>query len=167
MQQLGFKLLNDITWVKPNPPPNLSCRYFTHATETVIWAAKNAKSKHRFNYDRMKQAAGAKQMKTVWPFCYDDPPDVWEVYPPSKNEKAFGKHPTQKPVALIERIVDASTNEGDWVLDPFMGGGTTGVATVKLGRRFVGVELEPTYIDVARQRLVEERDRLSLLSAAH
>ena len=66
MQQLGFKLLNDITWVKPNPPPNLSCRYFTHATETIIWAAKNKKSKHTFNYKLMKELAGGKQMKSVW-----------------------------------------------------------------------------------------------------
>jgi len=155
MQQLGYKLLNDITWVKPNPPPNLSCRYFTHATETVIWAAKNAKSKHRFNYDRMKQAAGGKQMKTVWPFSNDGPPDIWNVYPPGKDEKTFGKHPTQKPVALIERIIDASTDKGDWVLDPFMGGGTTGVACALTDRKFVGVETEPVHVALAVRRIEE------------
>src|SRR5271165_1719433 len=114
MQQLGFKLLNDISWVKPNPPPNLSCRYFTHATETIIWAAKNTKSKHTFHYRAMKEAAGGKQMKSVW-----------EIYPPFKQEKLFGKHPTQKPVALLERILLSSTNVGDLVLDPFSGSGTT------------------------------------------
>jgi len=92
MQQLGFKLLNDISWVKPNPPPNLSCRYFTHATETIIWAAKNSKSRHTFNYKLMKDANRGKQMKSVW-----------EIYPPEAWEKRFGKHPTQKPVALLER----------------------------------------------------------------
>ena len=87
MQQLGLKLLNDISWVKPNPPPNLSCRYFTHATETIIWAAKNRKSRHTFHYKLMKELAGGKQMKSVW-----------QIYPPEPWEKRFGKHPTQKPV---------------------------------------------------------------------
>ena len=114
MQQLEFKLLNDITWVKPNPPPNLSCRYFTHATETLIWAAKNKRSRHKFNYALMRQHAGNKQMKSVW-----------EIKPPERWEKRFGKHPAQKPVALLERILLASSNEGDVVLDPFLGGGTT------------------------------------------
>ena len=114
MQQLGFKLLNDISWVKPNPPPNLSCRYFTHATETLIWAAKDKKSRHTFNYKLMKETNRGKQMKSVW-----------EIRPPEPWEKKFGKHPTQKPVALLERILLASTNEGDLVLDPFCGGGTT------------------------------------------
>ncbi len=102
MQQLGMKLLNDITWEKPNPPPNLSCRYFTHSTETVIWASKNEKSKHLFHYKKMKQENGGKQMKTVW-----------NIKPPAKYEKEFGKHPTQKPVELLKRIIEASTNEGD------------------------------------------------------
>ena len=102
MQQLGFKLLNDISWVKPNPPPNLSCRYFTHATETIIWAAKNSKSRHTFNYKLMKEANRGKQMKSVW-----------EIRPPESWEKKFGKHPTQKSVALLERILLASSNEGD------------------------------------------------------
>src|SRR6266851_475423 len=92
MQQLGFKLLNDISWVKPNPPPNLSCRYFTHATETIIWAAKNSKSRHTFNYKLMKETNRGKQMKSVW-----------EIRPPEPWEKKFGKHPTQKPVALHQR----------------------------------------------------------------
>jgi site-specific DNA-methyltransferase (adenine-specific) len=144
MQQLGFKLLNDITWVKPNPPPNLSCRYFTHATETIIWAAKSEKSKHYFDYKLMRQMAGGKQMKSVW-----------ELRPPARAEKVFGKHPTQKPVALLERIILAGSRPHDLVLDPFMGSGTTGVACVRLGRRFVGIELEPPYVSLAIRRLQE------------
>ncbi len=111
MQQIGFRILNDIAWEKPNPPPNLGCRCFTHSTETVLWAAKNDKSRHVFNYEAMKAVTG-KQMKTVW-----------TMPAPGSDEKHFGKHPTQKPVALVERCVLASTNEGDLVLDPFGGGG--------------------------------------------
>ncbi len=101
MQQLEFKILNDITWVKPNPPPDLSCRYFTHSSETIPWAAKIKKSKHKFNYNLMRRISGNKQMKSVW---YDIKWDesgaqiLLEIMPPSKEEKVFGKHPTQKPV---------------------------------------------------------------------
>ena len=142
MQQLGFKLLNDITWVKPNPPPNLSCRYFTHATETVIWAAKNKKSRHTFHYKLMKQQAGGKQMKSVW-----------EILPPEREEKRFGKHPTQKPVALLERILLASSNPGDLVL---MGSGTTAVAAFRLSRCVVAVDFEQASIDLALVRVCGE-----------
>ncbi|MCX8155513.1 MAG: site-specific DNA-methyltransferase, partial [Verrucomicrobiae bacterium] len=121
MQQLGFKILNDITWEKPNPPPNLSCRYFTHSTETVLWAAKNDRSKHTFNYSLMRQLNGGKQMKTVW-----------TLPAPAHREKSFGKHPTQKPLALVERCLLASTHPGDLVLDPFLGSGTTAVACIRL-----------------------------------
>jgi site-specific DNA-methyltransferase (adenine-specific) len=148
MQQLGFKMLNDITWEKPNPPPNLSCRYFTHSTETVLWAAKTAKSKHRFNYARMREINRGKQMKTVW-----------KIGAPSKEEKKFGKHPTQKPVALIERCILASTNEGDLVLDPFLGGGTTAIAALRTGRQCVGIDTEPQFIDVTISRLQAEGER--------
>ena len=161
MQQLGFKLLNDITWVKPNPPPNLSCRYFTHATETIIWAAKSEKSKHYFDYKLMRQTAGGKQMKSFWPeYCRNGlgVPDTWIEKPPSNGEKAHGKHPTQKPVALLERIILASTEPKALILDPFMGSGTTGVAALKHGRRFVGIELESTYLRLAETRLAEARE---------
>src|SRR5713226_1816823 len=131
MQQLGFKLLNDISWVKPNPPPNLSCRYFTHATETIIWAEKNKKSRHTFNYKLMKEQAGGKQMKSVW-----------QILPPDREEKRFGKHPTQKPVALLERILEAASNPGNLVLDPFMGSGTTAVAALRLSRCMVAIDFE-------------------------
>jgi len=145
MQQLGFKLLNDITWVKPNPPPNLSCRYFTHATETVIWAAKSRKSRHTFNYELMRQLAGGKQMKSVW-----------EIPPPEPWEKRFGKHPTQKPVALIERILLASSNEGDLVLDPFLGSGTTAVAALRLARCVLGIDSAQPSVNASIGRLCGE-----------
>jgi len=142
MQQIKMKILNDVIWEKPNPPPNLSCRYFTHSTETIIWAAKNEKSKHTFNYDCMKVANGGKQMKSVWSFTA-----------PNGNEKTLGKHPTQKPVALLERIVQASTNEGELVFDPFSGSSTTGVASIKHKRKFVGTELESEFIKLSIDRL--------------
>ena len=145
MQQLGMKLLNDITWVKPNPPPNLSCRYFTHATETLIWAAKNAKSRHTFNYSLMKQHAGGKQMKSVW-----------QIPAPDRDEKRFGKHPTQKPVALLERILLSSSREGDLVLDPFMGSGTTAVAALRLRRRTFVVETAEDFAWLATRRTLAE-----------
>ncbi len=145
MQELGFKLLNDITWVKTNPPPNLSCRYFTHATETIIWAAKNPKSKHKFNYQDMKAMNGGKQMTSVW-----------TIEAPRKQEKLFGKHPTQKPLALLNLILQAASDPGDLVLDPFCGSGTTGLAAAALGRRFMGIESDPAYVDLSRQRFMAQ-----------
>ena len=142
LQQLGFKLLNDISWVKPNPPPNLSCRYFTHATETIIWAAKNAKSRHTFNYKLMKDINRGKQMKSVW-----------EIRPPESWEKKFGKHPTQKPVALLERILLASSNEGDLILDPFSGSGTTLLAAFRLRRHALGCEFSADFLTLSLRRL--------------
>ncbi|MGC2422424.1 MAG: site-specific DNA-methyltransferase, partial [Candidatus Acidiferrales bacterium] len=145
MQQLGFKLLNDISWVKPNPPPNLSCRYFTHATETIIWAAKSAKSRHTFNYARMKEINGGRQMKSVW-----------EIFPPAKDEKRFGKHPAQKPIALLERILLAASNEGDLVLDPFLGGGTTLITALRLHRQALGCELDIASVTLAMRRICSD-----------
>jgi site-specific DNA-methyltransferase (adenine-specific) len=142
MQQLNMKILNNITWQKPNPPPNLSCRYFTHSTETIIWAAKNEKSKHKFNYDLMKKKNEGKQMK-----------DVWTMTSPSKKEKSFGKHPTQKPLALLDRLILSSTNTGDLVLDAFNGSGTTGVSSIQNGRKYIGIELENEYIKLTKKRL--------------
>ena len=141
MQQLGFKLLNDIAWHKVTPPPNLSCRYFTHATETILWAARDGKSKHTFNYQEMKAENGGKQMQSVW-----------YINPPLKVEKRFGKHPTQKPIALLDRIIRAASNPGDLIVDPFSGSGTTGVAGARLGRRYIGVELETEYLERTIQR---------------
>ena len=142
MQLLGYKILNEVTWEKPNPPPNLSCRYFTHSTETLLWAAKSKKSKHIFNYSEMREENGGKQMKSVWQFL-----------PPNKSEKAFGKHPTQKPVKLLDRIVRSSTNEGDFVFDPFAGSSTTGLAAIQNDRRFCGVEADEEFIRLSKDRL--------------
>lgn len=142
MQQLKMKILNDITWEKPNPPPNISCRYFTHSTETIIWAAKNSKSKHFFNYELMRNLNRGKQMKTVW-----------TIPAPSKEEKIFGKHPTQKPEKLLERIILASTKRHDFIFDPFFGSCTTGIVALRLNRRFVGCELEKSYFDIATKRI--------------
>ena len=145
MQQLGFKILNDIIWFKPNASPNLSCRYFTHSTETVIWAAKTQRSKHTFNYELMKQLGNGKQMR-----------NLWEISPPQPKEKIHGKHPTQKPLKLLERILLASTNEGDVVLDPFNGSGSTGVTALRLGRKYIGIEISEEYLDLTINRLQDE-----------
>ena len=145
LQVLDYKILNDIAWYKVNPPPNLACRYFTHATETILWAAKSVKSRHTFNYAQMKQQNGGKQMQSLW-----------QITPPGKSEKRHGKHPTQKPERLLERIVEASTHPGELVLDPFCGSATTGVACARLGRRFAGIEQETEHIELAKLRLEEE-----------
>jgi site-specific DNA-methyltransferase (adenine-specific) len=145
MQRLGYKLLNDIVWFKKNPPPNLSCRYFTHATETILWAARSEKSRHCFNYKLMKKANLDKQMQSLW-----------TILPPRASEKHFGRHPTQKPIELLERIVLASTQPGDLVLDPFSGSGTTGIAAARHGRRYIGIELNPGYLELSVQRYIAE-----------
>jgi site-specific DNA-methyltransferase (adenine-specific) len=151
MQQLGFKLLNDISWVKPNPPPNLSCRYFTHATETIIWAARDKKSRHTFNYKLMKETNRGKQMKSVW-----------EIKPPETWEKRYGKHPTQKPVALLERILLASSREGDLVLDPFSGSGTTALAALRTRRTAIGLELSYEFLSLTIRRLCSDMVQIEL-----
>jgi hypothetical protein len=143
MQRLGYKLLNDITWVKPNPPPNLSCRYFTHATETIIWAGRDKKCRHKFNYALMKSLNRGKQMLSVW-----------TLEAPRREEKVFGKHPTQKSLALLERIIAAASDENDLVLDPFSGSGTTGIVAARLGRPFIGVDLDSSFLDMATRRFV-------------
>jgi DNA modification methylase len=113
-----------------------------HATETIIWAAKDKKSRHTFHYKLMKETNRGKQMKSVW-----------EIKPPETWEKKFGKHPTQKPVALLERILLASTNEGDVVLDPFLGGGTTLVTALRLARHAIGCELSVDYVNLCIRRI--------------
>ena len=145
MMQLGFRIINDVKWEKTNPPPNLGCRCFTHSTETLLWATKapkGSKHKYTFNYADMKAENGGKQMKTVW------------QYPAAgRDEKQFGKHPTQKPIALIARCLRASTNPGDLVFDPFAGSASTGIAALSLGRNFIGSELEREYADIGCLRL--------------
>ena len=149
LQLQGFKILNDIAWFKPNASPNLSGRYFTASHETLIWARKDPKDKHTFNYKLMKTGNWSgdfiknpgKQMRSVW-----------AVGTPKNGEKKFGKHPTQKPLALLERIVLASTGKGDLILDPFTGSSTTGLAAVKYGRQFVGVDMEKEYLELSKKR---------------
>lgn len=142
MQDLGYKILNDIAWFKVNPPPNLSCRYFTHSTETVLWAAKNKDSKHYFNYDLMKKINNNKQMLSLW-----------SIKAPGAEEKKYGKHPTQKPLQLLDRIILASTRPGDIVLDPFSGSSTTGIAALRERRQFIGVEMEEEYLKTSIKRI--------------
>ena len=142
----GFSIINNIAWQKPNPAPNLACRCFTNSTETILWARKQLtqkkKGKHTFNYSLMKEINGGKQMK-----------DVWLIPLVTREEKKFGKHPTQKPLALLERIILASTNEGDLILDPFNGSGTTGLAALKLNRKYIGIEKEAEYVELTKKRL--------------
>lgn len=143
LEQEGFKILNNITWQKTNPPPNLACRSFTHSTETILWAKKNEKkSRQLFNYSIMKEMNGGKQMK-----------DVWTGALTKKSEKAEGKHPTQKPEYLLERILLASAHTGDVVLDPFCGSGTTGVQAIKQGCKFIGIDISEDYLDITKRRL--------------
>ena len=163
MQQLGYKLLNTVTWYKPNASPHLACRYFTHSTEILIWASPPVKGKlqHKFNYKDMKQANGGKQMRDAWalPKTGEEELDaegdghLWSMTSPKPGEKAHGRHPTQKPIALLERIVDACTDEDAVILDPFCGSGTTGVAAVGKGRRFVGIDMDSTYLDLTKKRM--------------
>lgn len=162
LQQLGYKLLNEICWFKPNASPNLSCRYFTHSHETVIWAAKSERSKHRFNYQLMKQLAGGKQMRSLWVDIdvEDEPQDIWTITTPAKEEKKYGKHPTQKPVALLERIILASSDPGDTLLDPFTGSSTTGVAAIRHGRSFIGMDTDIGFLELSVKRLKEEEENL-------
>jgi len=161
MQRLGYKLLNEMCWFKPNASPNLSCRYFTHSHETVIWAAKSEKSKHKFNYELMKQIAGGRQMRSLWVDLdvSEEPQDIWSITTPSKQEKQHGKHPTQKPIALLDRIILASSNPGDTILDPFAGSSTTGVAAIKHGRLFVGIEEDAGFLQLSVKRLKEEEQK--------
>lgn len=143
LEQEGFKIINNVTWQKLNPPPNLTCRCFTHSTETIIWAKKNCKgNKHFYNYSLMKELNNGKQMK-----------DVWCGSLTSKKEKTEGKHPTQKPEYLLNRIILASTKENDVILDPFNGSGTTGVVARRLNRKYVGIEQEKEFMKLTIRRL--------------
>jgi site-specific DNA-methyltransferase (adenine-specific) len=144
LTELDFKILNIIVWKKSNPPPNLSCRVFTHSTELIIWARKEKKTAHCFNYEVMKQLNGNRQMK-----------DVWELSSVAKWEKSCGKHPTQKPLALLKRIVLSSTKPNDWILDPFAGSCTTGIAANLFDRNFIGIDQERSYLQIGKKRRLE------------
>lgn len=149
LQALNFHILNDIAWFKPNASPNLSGRFFTASHETIIWARKDKKAKHIFNYDLMKNGQ--------WPEDALKKPgfqmrSVWSMGTPKPSEKKHGKHPTQKPLDLLRRIVQASTKKGDIILDPFTGSSTTGLAAVEHGRKFIGIDLEKNYLDLSIKR---------------
>ena len=144
LTELGFKILNVVTWVKTNPPPNISCRYFTYSTELIIWARKSVKRPHRFNYELMKHLNDDKQMA-----------DVWRLPAIAPWEKSCGKHPTQKPLALLTRIILASTGRNAWVLDPFAGSSTTGIAANLIGRRYLGIESELEFAQMGQRRRME------------
>jgi len=150
LQKSGFHILNDIVWFKPNAAPNLSCRFFTASHETILWARKDKKAKHTFNYEAMKNGHFPEdklkkentQMRSVWSI------------PVSKSEKEFGNHPTQKPLDLLLRIIAASTNDGDVILDPFNGSGTTGAAALITGNRlYIGTEIDADYCRLTKERL--------------
>ena len=153
LQKNGFKILNDIAWYKPNAAPNLSCKYFTASHETVLWAIKDSNEKHTFNYEIMKNGNwhekdiiknNGKQMRSVW-----------SISTPSKSEKLSGKHPTQKPLQLLERIILSSTYENDLVLDPFTGSSTTGIISKKHNRKFIGIDKSREYLDLSINRIKE------------
>ena len=165
LQKQGWHIINDICWYKPNAAPNLSCRMFTASHETLLWVRKDKKTKHTFNYDKIKNGNWSedfikkpgKQMRSIW-----------AINIPKNGEKKYGKHPTQKPESLLERIILASSNESDIVLDPFCGSATTGVSSVRHNRKFVGIDLEREYLDkFAIPRLKDEltRKELPLFSA--
>ncbi len=147
LKSLGYKILNVVTWAKTNPPPNISCRYFTYSTEFVIWARKSPKVPHRFNYELMKLLNDGKQMT-----------DVWRLPAIARWEKSCGKHPTQKPLALLTRIILASTDENNWILDPFAGSSTTGIAACLTGRRYLGIEKEKEFVVISKNRRIELDD---------
>jgi len=156
LQLSGYHILNDIAWFKPNASPNLSCRFFTASHETLIWARKFKDAKHYFDYESMKNGN--------WPEDSLKKPNlqmrsVWSIHPPKAEEKTFGKHPTQKPLPLLRRIMLAATPEGGTVLDPFNGGGTTGLAAQALNRHYFGIDISAEYLDLTKKRLQQQNER--------
>jgi site-specific DNA-methyltransferase (adenine-specific) len=159
LEKLNYNIINDIVWFKPNAPPNLSCRYFTHSHEIILWAKKSNDADHTFNYETMKFWNNPKdkiknkdkQMRSVWSI---------PLIPP--KEKKHGNHPTQKPLELLNRIIISSTDKDDWVLDPFMGSGTTGIACSILNRNFKGIEINEEYIKLAVKRF-KQKDKKKLV----
>lgn len=144
LTELGYKILNVITWQKTNPPVNISCRFFTYSTEFIIWARKSQKVAHKFNYELMKHLNDDKQMT-----------DVWRLPAIGRWEKSQGKHPTQKPLSLLTRIILASTDQNDWILDPFSGSSTTGIAANLCGRKFAGIEQDEQFCQMSKARREE------------
>jgi site-specific DNA-methyltransferase (adenine-specific) len=144
LNELEFKILNVVTWVKTNPPPNLACRCFTHSSEIIIWARKNKKKPHYFNYDLMKEINDNRQMK-----------DVWNLPAIAQWEKSCGKHPTQKPLCVLSRAILASTQPDAWILDPFTGSSSTGIAANLLNRKFLGIDQKVEFLEMSKRRKQE------------
>lgn len=147
LQSNNFRLLNEISWFKPNAPPNLSCKYFAHSHETVLWARKSKEIPHKFNYDEMKMvddriSPRGRQMRSVW-----------SIPLTPVSEKIYGKHPTQKPLELLKRIIVSNSNKGDLILDPFSGSGTTGVIAKRFGRNYLGIDINKDYLDLSIRRI--------------
>jgi len=150
LQDLGFWILNDVTWIKSNPMPNFRGVRFTNAHETLLWAQKEKGARYTFNYQAMKSVNEELQMRSDWTFPICSGRERLKV----NGQKA---HPTQKPEALLYRVLLASSNPGDVVLDPFFGTGTTGAVAKRLQRYFIGIEKNPFYVDLARQRIEDVR----------
>lgn len=144
LTKLGYKILNVITWQKSNPPANISCRFFTYSTEFIVWARKSPKVAHKYNYQLMKLINEGKQMT-----------DVWKLPAIGRWEKSCGKHPTQKPLSLLTRIILASTDNNDWIFDPFSGSSTTGIAANLCHRKFAGIELDKDFCLMSKARREE------------
>ena len=147
---------NDIAWFKPNASPNLSCRYFTASHETLIWAIKDKKYKHTFNYELMKNS--------IWKDDFikklgNQMRSVWAINTPKKGEKKYGKHPTQKPIELLKRIILASTEKGNTILDPFTGSSTTGLVAYFYGRDFIGIDTLKDYLDLSIKRFEDMKNK--------
>ncbi|MCK5655276.1 MAG: site-specific DNA-methyltransferase, partial [Candidatus Aureabacteria bacterium] len=163
LQKQGWHLINDICWYKPNAAPNLSCRMFTASHETLIWVRKEKTAKHTFNYKTVKNGK--------WDGDFIKKPEkqmrsVWAITTPKNGEKKYGKHPTQKPEALLERIILSSSKKGNIVLDPFCGSATTGVAALRHNRKFVGIDNEKDYLkNLAKPRLMDALEDNKLLAS--
>jgi len=165
LEKSNFHILNDISWFKPNASPNLSCRFFTASHETLLWARKDKKAKHTFNYSTVKnwennyqkvfQCSHNKNLIEKVELLHDKGKQmrsVWAINTPAPWEKKFGKHPTQKPIELLKLIISSSTNPGDLILDPFTGSSTTGLAAIQLNRKFIGIDTEKKYLDLSIKR---------------
>ena len=161
LQKNGYDIINDIVWYKPNAPPNLSCKYFTHSHELLLWARKSDKSRHTFHYEKMKFWNNPKdKLKNV----DKQMRSVWSIPLLPKKEKKFGKHPTQKPIELLNRIISSTSKEDDWVLDPFVGSGTTGIVCSALNRKFIGIDNNREYLDLTIKRFKDKGKEKLLFS---
>ena len=148
LDELGFEIINVVIWQKPDPPVTLSCRRFNFSAEYLIWACRKGCKNYLFNYDDLVRLNGGKQMQ-----------DIWKIAPAGSWEKVCGKHPTQKPLRLLYRIILSSTQKGDIILDPFSGSATTGIAANLMGRKFIGYEIDVNYLQLGIRRRLQLEDQ--------